>query len=68
MEFVENNPYGEKVYKFTIEPQYDNIIYNNGSGAQTVDLKLDGTPNMGYYISGQENGKYTCGTYVYGVE
>ena len=68
MEFVENNPYGEKVYKFTIEPQYDNIIYNNGSGAQTVDLKLDGTPNMGYYINGQENGKYTCGTYVYGVE
>ncbi len=67
MEFVENNPYGEKVYKFTIEPQYDNIIYNNGNGAQTVDLKLDGTPNMGYYISGQENGKYTCGTYVYGV-
>ena len=68
MEFVENNPYGEKVFKFTIEPQYDNIIYNNGSGAQTVDLKLDGTPNMGYYISGQEGGKYTCGTYIYGVE
>lgn len=68
MEFVENNPYGERVYKFTIEPQYDNIIYNNGNGAQTVDLKLDGTPNMGYYISGQENGKYNCGTYIYGVE
>ena len=68
MEFVENNPYGEKVYKFTIEPQYDNIIYNNGNGAQTVDLSLDGTPNMGYYINGQKDGKYTCGTYVYGVE
>lgn len=68
MEFVENNPYGEKVFKFAVDPQYDNIIYNNGNGAQTVDLSLDGTPNMGYYISGQQNGKYTCGTYVYGVE
>ena len=68
MEFVENNPYGEKVFKFTIEPQYDNIIYNDGNGKQTVDLSLDGTPNMGYYINGQQNGKYTCGTYVYGVE
>ncbi len=69
MEFVETNPYGQRVYKFTIDPQYDNIIYNDGSGKQTVDLKLDGTPNMGYYISGQDSsGKYTCGTYVYGVE
>ena len=68
MEFVENNPYGEKVFKFTIEPEYDSIIYNDGNGKQTVDLTLDGTPNMGYYINDSQGGKYTCGTYIYGVE
>lgn len=72
MTFVETNPYGEKVYKFTVQPQFDRIIYNNGKDGnsnQTVDLTLDGTPNTGYYISGTDSsGKKTCGTYVYGVE
>lgn len=65
MTYVETNSLGEKIYSITFSyDDYQNIIFTNGS-KQTVDIALEGKNNIGYYISGESNGKYTCLTYDY---
>ncbi len=65
MTYVSTNKYGEKIYSISFKfEDYQSIIFTNGS-AQTVDIKLTGEPNVGYYISGSSGGKLTCKTYTY---
>ena len=66
MDYVGTNSQGQKIYKITLETgKYQNIIFSNGSGSQTVDLDLAATDNQGFYTTTQTNGKYNCETYTY---
>ncbi len=67
MEYVTTNDMGEKIYKVSIDPtKYQNIIFTNNSGTQTVDIALDTTKtNVGYYLSGGSGKSCTVGTYDY---
>lgn len=66
MTYVTTNSQSQKIYKITLPTgQYNNIIFSNGSGTQTVDLSLGSTNNQGYYTTTQTNGKYNCSTYTY---
>ncbi len=67
MEYVKTNDMGEDIYKVSIDPSlYQNIIFHNNAGTQTVDIKLDTTKtNVGYYISGGSGNACTVGTYDY---
>ncbi len=67
MDYVKTNEMGEDIYKVTIDPsQYQNIIFHNNAGTQTVDIALDVTKtNVGYYISGGSGNACTFGTYDY---
>lgn len=38
---------------------YQNAIFSNGSGTQTVDIALSGKDKVFYKLSGMSNGKYT---------
>ncbi len=65
MTWVETNDYGQNVYSITLPTTAQNIIFNNGSGTQTVDLSV-GVDGTGYYCDTANNeGKWTCGTYTY---
>lgn len=65
MTYVKTNSMGEKIYSITFSYEdYQSIIFNNGS-SQTVDISLTGENNVGYYISGESSGKYTCSTYTF---
>ena len=66
MEYVETNSYGEKVYSAIIPCDVKGIVISNGSSVcQTVDITENLDCNIGFYISGQVNGKYTVKTYDY---
>lgn len=66
MDYVGTNSQSQKIYKITLPTgKYNNIIFSNGSGTQTVDLTLGATNNQGYYTTTQTNGKYNCATYTY---
>ena len=71
MEYVKTNSYGEKIYKISVPvAKYNFIVFDDGSGNQTVDLPLGVTQNRGFYydaglgIDGE--GHYRCSAYVYG--
>ena len=65
MTYVGTNNMNEKIYSITLDyDEYQNIIFNDGS-KQTVDITLSNKNNVGYYISGESAGKYTCTSYDY---
>ena len=66
MTYVETNDYGEKIFSVTVPADTTGIIFNNGSGSQTVDITelVDG---QGYYCTDPNaEGKFAYGTYTYG--
>ena len=66
MTYVKTNNMGEKIYSVTFKfSDYNKIIFNNGSGQQTVDIVLSGENNVGYYISGGSGNSLTCDTYIF---
>lgn len=70
MEPVGQNGYGETIYRAEINlAEFDYIIFNNGSGAQTQDIAISAASNnMGYYCdtsSQNEQGHYAYGTYPF---
>ncbi len=65
MTYAKTNSQGEKIYSITFSYEdYQSIIFTDGS-KQTVDITLSGEDGIGYYISGDSSGKYTCSTYTY---
>ena len=58
------NEYGQGVFVINVPDGATHVIFNNGSGTQTVDIKLDST--TGYWVnSAGSDGKYTVGTWSY---
>lgn len=67
MTFVRQNSYGQDIYKCTFSNTYTNIIFNNGSGEQTIDISLNAiVSGTGFYLDNKTNGKWTVQTYTYG--
>ena len=64
MTYVETNKYGEKIYKIEIAADVTGLIFNNGSGTQTVDI-TSVSDGQGYYLTGSGS-KLSVGTYTYG--
>jgi alpha-amylase len=59
------NDYGEEQFTASIDDSFDGLIFNNGSGTQTVNITnttRDGSIT-GYYPSTQTNGKWNVGTW-----
>lgn len=50
MKYSETNDYGQSVYTIEIPNDAEYVIFNNGSGTQTVDITVTGSAR--YYISG----------------
>ncbi len=71
MAFVKTNDMNEDIYSITLDYRdYQNIIFNSaksdGSGGeQTVDIALDGSTAVGYYLSTSSSGKWSVETYNY---
>ena len=70
MTAVGQNSFGETIYQINIDlSQYDNVIFNNGSGQQTEDIPLtSASNNMGYYCDKNvqnAQGHYGYGTYLF---
>ena len=65
MSYVSTNKYNEKIYKIDIAPDVKGLIFNNGNGAQTIDITSGIVNGQGYYLT-STNGKCTVGTYTYG--
>lgn len=59
---VQDNGYGETVYKIDVPTQYNKVIFTNGS-AQTVDIDTGSTSTNYYAKSTQTGGKYDVGTW-----
>ena len=67
MTYVRQNSYGQDIYKCTFPNKYKNIIFNNGSGDQTIDIPLDNIESgTGFYLTDKVNGKWNVETYTYG--
>ncbi len=65
MTYAKTNSQSQKIYSITFSyADYQNIIFTDGS-KQTTDISLSGDDGIGYYISGESSGKYTCSTYTY---
>ena len=66
MTYLCNNDYGQGIYYYEVPSQYDKVIFNNGSGTQTVDTPIssfsDGTL---FYPDGTEDGKYKVSNFTY---
>lgn len=68
MEKVYTNDMGQDVYKVSIDlVQYDYIVFNNGSGQQSVDVSLTNITNNAFYVNSSKDsaGHYTVGTWNY---
>ncbi len=68
MSYVGENEHGEQVYSITFSKDVPNIIFNNGEGAQTVDITTGVEHNTGFYLDSNASGKWTVGTYTYTVQ
>ena len=64
-DYVENNDYGQGIYSVEIDTStYDSVIFNNGSGTQTVDIDITSyRDSIQLYINGWDNGKGTVASY-----
>ena len=66
MTYVRMNSHNQQIFKCVFSSSYTNIIFNNGSGDQTVDISLtDIASGTGFYLDKKENGKWTVLTYTY---
>lgn len=65
MSYVKKNENKETIYTIEVPKDVTGIVFNDGSGIQTVDIKSGITTGTGYYIIGEENGKMTVETYKY---
>ena len=65
MTYVTTNQYNESVYSITVPEDITGIIFSNGNGTQTVDIKSGLKNNTGFYISGNSGNKLSVGTYTY---
>ncbi|MBP3263432.1 alpha-amylase family glycosyl hydrolase [Pseudobutyrivibrio sp.] len=65
MTYVKQNEFNESIYSITVPNDIDGLIFTDGNGNQTIDIKGDFTDGLGYYISGTSSNKYTVGTYSY---
>lgn len=66
IEKVGQNNYGQDIYKVSIDMQYDYVIFNNGSGAQTVDIPIANITNNAFYVNSTKDGNnYTVGSWTY---
>ena len=55
----------DNIYSIKVDYQlYQNIIFTNGSGAQTVDIPIVAKENIYYYITGGSNNALTYDTYT----
>lgn len=64
MTYVKTNEYGESVYKMEIAADVSGLIFTNGNGTKTVDIKTDIKNNNGYYLT-SSGSTCTVGTYTY---
>ena len=64
MTYVRNNSMGQPIYKLTV-PAGASVVFNNGSGTQTVDV-VGATGGTGYYATTLSGNKYLVETYSYG--
>ncbi len=65
MTYVGENEHGEQVYSVTVPSERPNIIFNNGSGQQTVNITSGVEDGVGFYLESNSGGKWTVGTYKY---
>lgn len=66
MTYVKTTPNsGDKIYSITFPSgSYDNIIFTDGNGTQTVDIPI-GANNTCYYCTTATGGKYSVSSYAY---
>ncbi len=59
-----NKTYGWAVYSITVtNPNFKNVIFSDGNGEQTQDLRIYLNDNVVYYISDDSNPHY-CKAYM----
>ena len=69
MEYVGKNGYNQDVYKVVLDVKYTNVIFNNGSGTQTVDIDIsDVDTNTQFWPTEQEGGKWKVGSGAYSAQ
>ena len=62
-----SNGYG--IFSIKIDPMVSGLVFSfGGSEHQTVDITNNITNDMGWYITGEDNGKYTVSTFKYNDE
>ena len=65
---VGKNEYSQDIYSFEINlDNYNLIIFNNGEGAQTVNIDTKTIEKNGFYAGELKEGKYTFGTFTHEV-
>ena len=64
---VGTNDMGQDIYKVSIDIQYDYVIFNNGSGVQTVDIPIGNITNNAFYVNDSKDGSghYKVGSWTY---
>ncbi len=66
MDFVENNPYGQDVFKAYIPADTTGIVFSAGMNMpQTVDIISDIIDGYGFYPTDTDNGKWKVESYIY---
>ena len=66
MTYVGLNEFNQKVYKVSVSADIKGLIFNNGSGSQTVDITSGFKDGLGYYISGTSGSKCLVESYIFG--
>ena len=65
--YVENNEYGQGIYSVEVDTStYDSVIFNNGTGEQTVDISITGyQDSTQLYPNGEwQDGKAKVSSYT----
>ena len=65
MTYQGQNEYGEGIYSIDLNLEaFDSMIFNNGSGDQTIDIGIQKVASMGYYLTNQSGGKWFVDMYT----
>ncbi len=66
MDYVENNPYGQDVFKAYIPADTTGIVFSAGANMpQTVDIVTDIIDGCGFYPTEAVNNKWSVKSYIY---
>lgn len=66
MDYVENNPYGQDVFKAYIPADTTGIVFSAGANMpQTVDIVTDILDGYGFYPTEVVNNKWSVKSYIY---